>query len=127
MVPSWFTDAFIKTHPDIVEARKRQVLQTDPTIYLNAFGIYVETEMAPWLHEVIAPALVMTGELDVGCSPRLNKIIVEKLPNARLVILDGLRHGILLEAPERVANPVAEFLRNSAPQLRAPSSAQTVL
>jgi len=116
LVARWFTDAFITAHPDIVEARKRQVLETDPAIYLNAFRIYAETEMTPWLHEVSAPALVMTGELDRGCSPRLNTIIVQKLSNARLVILDGLRHGILLEAPERVAKPVAEFLRISAPQ-----------
>jgi 3-oxoadipate enol-lactonase len=111
LVPRWFTGEFIRDHPDIVETRMRQVAETDPTVYLNAFNLYVETEMADWLHEVTAPALVLTGELDPSCSPRLNRIIAEKLPNSRLVVLDRLRHGILLEAPDRVAQPVASFLR----------------
>ena len=31
--------------------------------------------MGPWLHEIHVPALVLTGELDGGCNPRLNKQI----------------------------------------------------
>lgn len=111
LMPRWFTDAFIKAQPAIVAARRRQLIEMDPEIYLNTFRIYAETEMAPWLHEVTVPALVLTGEFDPGCSPRLNRIMAETLPNAELVILDKLRHSILVEAPERVAPPVAAFLR----------------
>ena len=37
---------------------------------------------------------------------------IEKLPNSKLVILDNLKHSILLEAPERVAEQVKKFLLN---------------
>ena len=110
LVRRWFTDTFISAHPGIVEARKRQVREIDPRIYLNTFAIYADTEMLPWLHEVTAPALVMTGDQDLGCSPRHNKIMAERLANVRLVTLDGLRHGILLEAPGRVAQAITDFL-----------------
>jgi pimeloyl-ACP methyl ester carboxylesterase len=106
----WFTDGFAAAHPEVIEARKAQVVATDPGVFLNVFRIYAETEMAPWLHEVTAPSLVLTGELDGGCSPRLNKQIAEALPNARLVVLEGLKHAILIEASDRVAPPVADFL-----------------
>ena len=106
----WFTDGFIATHREIVEHRKRQVREIDPNIYLNAFGIYAGTEMLPWLSEVTAPALVLTGDQDLGCSPRHNKIIAERMPNARLVIIENLQHSILLEAPDRVAQAVSRFL-----------------
>ena len=66
--------------------------------------------MAPWLHEVACPCLVLTGELDGGCNPRLNRLIAETLPDSELVVLDGLKHSILIEAPERVAPPVRDFL-----------------
>ncbi len=72
--------------------------------------MYAETEMAPWLHEVTAPALVLTGELDGGCNPRLNRFIADTLPDADLVILEGLKHAILLEAADRVAPHVRDFL-----------------
>lgn len=107
----WFTERFMAESPERIAARKRQVVETDPDVFLNVFHIYAETEMSPWLHEVTAPSLVLTGELDGGCNPRLNKQIAEALPNSELVILDGLKHAILIEATERVAPPVARFLK----------------
>lgn len=106
----WFTDAYAAANPDVIERRKQQVMDTPAEVFLNVFHIYAETEMSPWLHEVTAPSLVMTGELDGGCNPRLNKQIAEALPHSELTILDGLKHAILIEAPQRVAPPVRQFL-----------------
>lgn len=108
----WFTDRFQAEHADRIEARKAQVVATDPEVFLNVFRIYAETEMSPWLHEVTAPSLVLTGELDGGCNPRLNQQIADALPNSELVILEGLKHAILIEATERVAPPIAKFLKS---------------
>lgn len=110
LIARWFTDDFIANRPDAIQARLRQVTETPPDVFLNVFHIYAETEMAPWLHEVAAPSLVLTGELDGGCNPRLNRFIADTLPNAELVIMEGLKHAILLEAPERVADHVRAFL-----------------
>ena len=110
LVERWYTDAFIAARPDAIETRKRQVLDTPAHVFLSVFHIYAETEMAPWLHEVACPCLVLTGELDGGCNPRLNRFIADTLPDSELVILDGLKHSILIEAPERVAPPVRDFL-----------------
>ena len=110
LVDRWYTDAFIAARPDAIETRRRQVLDTPAHVFLSVFHIYAETEMAPWLHEVACPCLVLTGELDGGCNPRLNRFIADTLPDSELVILDGLKHSILIEAPERVAPPVRDFL-----------------
>ncbi len=99
----WFTDAFVAERPDVVRARLNQVADTDPDIFLNVFRIYAGTEMAPWLHEISAPSLVMTGENDGGCNPRLNRLIDAALPDSELVILPDLKHSILLEAGDLVA------------------------
>lgn len=107
----WFTPDFAARRPDVVERRLQQVIDTDPEVFLSVFDIYAQTEMAPWLREVTAPALVLTGEMDGGCNPRLNGFIAGELPDAELVILPGLRHAILLEAPDLVAPPVLDFLR----------------
>ena len=110
LVERWFTDAFIARCPEAVEARKRQIVDTPEAVFLNVFRIYSTTEMAPWLHEIECPCLVLTGALDGGCSPRLNRIIASRLPDAELEILSGLKHSILIEAPERVAPPLRAFL-----------------
>jgi pimeloyl-ACP methyl ester carboxylesterase len=107
----WFTPEFAERRPDVISRRMQQVIDTDPEVFLSVFDIYAETEMSPWLHEVKQPCLVLTGENDGGCNPRLNKEIAAALPDAELVILPVLRHAILLEAAEQVAPPVLDFLR----------------
>lgn len=106
----WFTDAFCAARPEVIAWRKGQVMDTPAEVFLNVFDIYAETEMAPWLHEVTAPAQIITGELDVGCNPRLNRLIHQALPGSELVILDGLKHAIFIEATERVLPDVRRFL-----------------
>ena len=107
----WFTPEFAARRPDVITRRMQQVIDTDPDVFLSVFDIYAETEMSPWLHEVKQPCLVLTGENDGGCNPRLNRQIAAALPDSELVILPVLRHAILLEAADQVAPPVLDFLR----------------
>jgi len=106
----WYTDAFIRERPDAIEARRRQVVETPADVFMSVFWIYARTEMGPWLHEIGCPCLVLTGELDGACNPRLNRFMADEIPDSELVILEGLKHSILIEGPDRVLPPVREFL-----------------
>ena len=108
----WFTDQFIEERYDSVEFRLQQVLETDPEVFLEVFRIYAETEMSPWLNQINQPCLVLTGENDGGCNPRLNRLIAESLSNSELCILDKLKHSILIEAPDLVGKRIRDFLLN---------------
>lgn len=111
LVDRWYTDGFIASYPEVIERRLKQVVGTDENVFLNVFRIYAGTEMSPWLHEVTAPSLVLTGENDGGCNPRLNKQIAEALVDSRLLILPELKHSILLEAGETVAKETIGFIQ----------------
>jgi pimeloyl-ACP methyl ester carboxylesterase len=65
------------------------------------------------LHQIQAPTLVMTGELDRGCSPRLNAQIAAALPRSEYIVLNGLKHATVAEAPNRIYEPLVKFLRAS--------------
>ena len=106
----WFTDQFIKDRLTDVEFRLEQVLETDPEVFLDVFRIYAETEMSPWLNKIKHPCLVLTGENDGGCSPRLNHLIAESLSNSELCILKNYKHSLLIEAPREVGERVRKFL-----------------
>jgi pimeloyl-ACP methyl ester carboxylesterase len=110
----WFTPEFAARSPAVIERRMQQVIDTDKDVFLSVFDIYAATEMAGWIGEIRHPSLVLTGENDGGCNPRLNAQIAAAMPNAKLVVLAGLRHAILLEAPQIVAPPVLDFLRRQA-------------
>ena len=106
----WFTDDFCAARPDVILWRKKQVMDTPAEVFLNVFDIYAETEMAPWLPDVTAPCQIITGELDGGCNPRLNSLIHQALPGSDLVVLQGLKHAIFIEATEVVLPHVRRFL-----------------
>ena len=108
----WFTPEFGQRRPDVIERRMQQVIDTDPAVFLSVFDIYAETEMAPWLHEVKHPSLVLTGENDGGCNPRLNRLIHAALPGSELEILPDLKHAIFIEATDQVLPHVRRFLLN---------------
>lgn len=109
-VARWFTDAFIEAHPEQVEARLQQVRDTPEEVFLSVFWIYATTEMAPWLQQIRQPCLVLTGEFDGGCNPRLNQFIQDSLTDSRLVILEGLKHSLMIEASDRVLPHLRSFL-----------------
>ena len=106
----WVTDDFAANHPDVIEKRRQQVIDTPADIFLNVFDIYAGTERGPWLPEISAPCQLVTGEEDGGCNPRLNREMANALPNAELVILDRLKHAIFLEATDQVLPVVRNFL-----------------
>ena len=110
----WFTNQFINDRLADVEFRLEQVLETDPEVFLDVFRIYVETEMSPWLNKIKHPSLVLTGEYDGGCSPRLNHLIADSLSNSELCILKNYKHSLLIEAPHEVGEKVREFLLNQS-------------
>ena len=114
LLDRWFTDPFRRDRPDVVEARKEQMLNADPRVYRETYRVFATTEMSPWLHEIAAPALVMTGEFDPGCSPALNEKIAAALPRSELVILPALRHSVLVEAPYLVGSILQRFLLSVA-------------
>ena len=112
LVDRWFTDVFARAQPEVVERRLAQVVATDSDVFLNVFRIYAGTEMAPWLKAIEVPSLVLTGENDGGCNPRINQFIAAELPDSELVILDRYKHAILLEAPREVAAHLKRFIEH---------------
>ena len=105
-----FSEDFIRRQIKTVAARKAQVLKTDPRVFCHIFRLYAKTEMAPRLDKITAPTLVLTGEWDGGCPPRLNHRIAKQLPNGELVVLGGLKHAVLPEAPKKVFSALRKFL-----------------
>ena len=51
----------------------------------------------------------MTGEEDPGSNVRMAEFMHGEIPDSKLVILPGLRHSLLVEAPELVAQELNGF------------------
>src|SRR5579872_3130511 len=107
----WFTPAFIARNPDLVEQRMRQLQTNHAPSYAAAYTVFSTSDLGDRLHTIRAPTLIATGEHDVGSNTRMARFMQEQIAGSRLKILSGLRHSILVEAPDLVTRLVRDFLR----------------
>lgn len=62
------------------------------------------------LHELVMPVLAVAGDLDVSDVLQTARHLEASAPNARAVILPGVAHMIGMEAPDRLAELVVDFI-----------------
>ncbi|MGS2811439.1 alpha/beta fold hydrolase [Nocardia sp. MW-W600-9] len=62
------------------------------------------------LPALTVPALVVVGRFDVICGPRWAQELHDRIPDARLVVLENSGHLGHLEEPERFAEAVRDFV-----------------
>jgi (E)-2-((N-methylformamido)methylene)succinate hydrolase len=108
-VGRWFSDGFQRAHPEAIERHAARNLENDPHCYAAAYQVLATTDLADDLHRIRVPTLIVTGEGDVGSNPRMARLMHDRIPGSRLHVLPGLRHAILVEAPEVVARLVEPF------------------
>jgi poly(3-hydroxyoctanoate) depolymerase len=103
----------LRRRPELSEARLRQPPPILGYTYQLAAGAFWSS--LPWLHEVQAPTLVLSGERD-ELVPAANGIqLARLLQNSRLHVLAGEGHLFMWD-PEAAAVPLVEdFLRAESP------------
>ena len=106
----WFTPEFRDAHPERIAAMEKQNLSNDPGCYAAAYRVLAETDLVDDLHRIEAETLVTTGEFDIGSNPRVAALMHERIAGSKLVVLPGLRHSLLGEAPVIVAGLIRDFL-----------------
>ena len=108
-VERWFTDGFRARHPELVEARVKVLLESDPVSYLHAYTVFATADFADQLSRIQAPTLIITGEHDVAATPRMANLMHERIAGSQLHILPNLRHSLLIEAPRQIGALLANF------------------
>ncbi len=106
----WFTAGFIERHPDLVRQRMEQLQRNHAPSYAAAYTVFSPSDLGARLHGIRAPTLVATGEHDVGSNTRMARFMQAQIPGAQLRILPGLKHSVLVEAPEAITAMLLEFL-----------------
>ncbi|MFC3943666.1 alpha/beta hydrolase [Pseudomonas gingeri NCPPB 3146 = LMG 5327] len=109
----WLTEDFQARHPQAVSRLRQQNAANDPGCYAAAYRVLAESDFGDQLQQIRCPTLIATGAEDAGSNPRMAAFMHERIRGSQLKILPGLRHCILIEAPEQVATLMREFLSDS--------------
>ena len=78
-IERWFTPEFRERNPDVVDARVRRAMGNDPKGYAAAYRVFATADMDEELAGIRAPTLVTTGEHDIGSTPRMARLIHERV------------------------------------------------
>jgi (E)-2-((N-methylformamido)methylene)succinate hydrolase len=110
----WFTDPFRSANPAVMDQVRKWIMANQKDVYAPIYQVLVDgvTELLAPKPPISVPALVMTADEDFGNSVEMSRAIAAEIPGSSLVILEGLRHMALAEAPERFNGKLIAFLHS---------------
>lgn len=112
----WFTPEFRQRHPERIAQRMQELLSNDPVSYAAAYTVFATGDLGDRVDGIRHPTLVATGEHDVGSNVRMARMMHAAIAGSELCILSGLRHSVLVEAPQQVAEMLLRFFTQDAIQ-----------
>jgi len=95
-----------------IQERVRQMIaDCAPQTAIRAqLGMAQRDDAFPWLAEIRAPVLILSGEQDPFLVPERLKAMVQALPDAEWVSLPGVGHMPMLEAPQATAEALKNLI-----------------
>jgi pimeloyl-ACP methyl ester carboxylesterase len=97
--------------PELAEVLKRRGIENGPAVMLNDLRACDEFDVMDRLSEIGVPTLAICGSDDTMTPPKYSHHLVEKLPEARDVVIRGGTHMVFAEKPEEVNGAIDEFLQ----------------
>ena len=99
-----------ETAPRLIELGRRALLGTGPDVLLGDFTACDRFDVMERLGEIEAPTLVVAGSADQLTAAKYARFLAERIADARLVIIEGAGHMMMLERPIETAEAVQDFL-----------------
>lgn len=103
-----------KAPPELVRLASRRLAEVSPQVLYGDFLACDEFDVRDRLQQVTQPCLVISGEADRMVPVKYAAFLANGLPAARLVVIPGAGHMVLLEKPEEVSAAVKGFLGDLA-------------
>lgn len=102
------------TSPTILPVMLRDLARAGPLRMVRATSEVLRNDWHDKLPAIAAPTLVIWGEHDRVCHPRIGSQIAATVPGAKLVVIPGAGHNPMWEKPAAFDREVLAFLRGQA-------------
>jgi len=105
----WFTDGFHREHPATVARHHAMVTSSARDGYAGCCAVLRDTDLTPELAKIGADTLMISGRFDPVAPPAAGQTIVDRIPRARLMVLEAA-HMPNVECAEEFNATVMGFL-----------------
>jgi len=97
--------------PALAEEGRRQLLACSPGVLRGDFLACDAFDVMERLGGLSLPTLVLCGEDDLLTPPKYSRYLAARIPGARLRLIEGAGHMLMLERTSSVGEAIAGFLR----------------
>ena len=112
-IKRWFSELYLKQNPnvykfffDLLEIKKNED-------FIPAYKVFVEfDEKKIEFSKFNMPTLIMTGENEIGSTPKMSEDLHKDIKNSILYIIKDAKHGATIEKADDVNNQLIKFLFN---------------
>ena len=115
----WYTPKFREEHADVVQEMIKLAATDAPPLksYLRHIMARQNHQTAEQLYRIKAPTLVLVGEDDyyapgTGGFVKQCRYLSTRIPNAKLAVIPGARHGIFWEKADEVNHLILDWLQS---------------
>ena len=111
-----FTKGYLARHPEVIASMiaARRERPIDTTALGHRMSAIVGFDAYDRLPQILCPTLVIAGKDDALISWENSGIIAERIPGAKLVILEPAGHSFWVEQTDRTVKAIADFLASVA-------------
>ena len=106
----YFHAGFRAGRPERVAHFRSLVLRSDTKGYVATCHALAAVDWLDQLSQIRCPTLVIAGALDIGTPVAMSEAMLERMPQARMVVLDEASHLSVAEQPALFTQVLREFL-----------------
>lgn len=114
VIPTTYTHGYINAKRDVLAVYRQSMAALPPAWFAGLAGLLGALQgldLTPDLPRISCPALVVAGELD-GVFPReRSEVLAARIPGARLEVVSGAPHGLVVENAAALAEILERFIR----------------
>ena len=112
VVGRWFTARFAHTHPEVVTKTRAMISAVSSSAYAGCCDAIADLDLREALPRIQVPTLVIAGDTDPSTPVAHSEVIVEGVPNSRLLVLPAA-HLANVESPRRFTQAVEELVSDA--------------
>ena len=106
----WFTEAFRRARPDIVDRATRSLLLQDAELHASMWDMIAGLDLTARIPAIECPTLVIAGTEDVNAPVAAGRQIADLIPGASLMQMPGIAHFPPFEAPAQFNAILRRFI-----------------
>jgi len=108
----YFSPDFVHNNPDIIQHFISSYVKHAPPIhsYNRQIEAVMTHDIYDRLPEIKVPTLVVAGGADTLTPTENSRILASRIPKAELMIMEDMRHFLIVEAPEELNKAIIDFL-----------------